>query len=127
MKNLITSLLLASSFLVAGTAFAESTAFTQSSFNKLQKEGKSILVEVHAPWCPTCRAQGPVVETLLKKKEYQSINTLRVDFDGQKEALKTLNVSKQSTLIVYKGSKEVGRSTGDTSPASIEKLIQKAI
>ncbi len=127
MKSLITSLLLASSFLVAGTAFAESTAFTQSGFNKLQKEGKSILVEVHAPWCPTCRAQGPVVETLLKKKEYQSINTLRVDFDSQKDALKTLNVSKQSTLIVYKGSKEVGRSTGDTSPASIEKLIQKAI
>jgi thioredoxin 1 len=127
MKALLKSLLLASSFIVAGTVFAEPPAFTQSGFNQLQKEGKSILVEVHAPWCPTCRAQAPVVDMLLKKKEYQSINVLRVDFDSQKDALKAFNVSKQSTLIVYKGSKEMGRSTGDTSPASIEMLIQKAI
>lgn len=127
MKALLKSLLLASSLIVSGTAFAEPAAFSQSDFNQLQNEGKSILVEVHAPWCPTCRAQAPVVDMLLKKKEYQSINVLRVDFDSQKDALKTFIVSKQSTLIVYKGSKEMGRSTGDTSAASIEKLIQKAI
>ena len=127
MKALFKSILLASNLIVAATAFAEPTAFTQSGFNQLQQEGKSILVEVHAPWCPTCRAQAPVIDMLLKKKEYQSINALRVDFDSQKEALKAFNVSKQSTLIVYKGSKEMGRSTGDTSPANIEKLIQKAI
>jgi thioredoxin 1 len=52
---------------------------------------------------------------------------LRVDFDGQKEALKTFNVSKQSTLIVFKGATEMARSTGETSATSIEKLLQKAI
>jgi len=127
MKNLFKSLLLATSILVSSTAFAGPTAFTQAGFDSLQKEGKSILVEVHAPWCPTCRAQAPIVNELLKKKEFQSINVLRVDFDGQKGVLKTFNVSKQSTLIVFKGTKETGRSTGDTSPASIEKLLLKAI
>ncbi len=127
MKSLLKPLLLVSSLLIAGAAFAEPAAFSQSSFNQLQIAGKSILVEVHAPWCPTCRAQAPVVDMLLKKKEYQSINILRVDFDSQKEALKAFNVSKQSTLIVYKGSKEMGRSTGDTSSASIEKLIKKSL
>lgn len=127
MKKLFTSLLLAISFLIAMPVFANPTAFTQSAFSQLQKEGKPILIEVHAPWCPTCRAQEPIVNMLLDKKEYRSINTLRVDFDNQKDALKAFNVSKQSTLIVYKGSKEMGRSTGDTSAASIEKLIQKAI
>ena len=127
MKTLFKSLLLATSILVSGTAFAEPTAFTQAGFDGLQKEGKSILVEVHAPWCPTCRAQAPVVNELIKKKEFQSITVLRVDFDGQKDVLKTFNVSKQSTLIAFKGSKEVARSTGDTSPTSIEKLLQKAI
>lgn len=127
MKILFKSLLLAVSIFMAGTAFAEPAAFTQTAFNQLQKEGKPILVEVHAPWCPTCRAQAPIVNMLLDKQEYRSINALRVDFDSQKDTLKAFNVSKQSTLIVYKGSKEVGRSTGDTSSASIEKLIQKAI
>jgi len=127
MKSLLKPLLPVSSLLISWAAFAEPAAFSQSSFNQLQIAGKSILVEVHAPWCPTCRAQAPVVDMLLKKKEYQSINILRVDFDSQKEALKAFNVSKQSTLIVYKGSKEMGRSTGDTSSASIEKLIKKSL
>jgi thioredoxin 1 len=127
MKSILTSLLFASALSLTTTAFAEPTAYTQSAFNQLQQAGKSTLVEVHAPWCPTCRAQAPIVDMLLKKQEYQSINALRVDFDSQKEVLKTFNVSKQSTLIIFKGTKELGRSTGDTSPASIEKLIQKAI
>ncbi len=127
MKNFLRSLLFASNLILAGTAIAEPTAFTQLNFNQLQKEGKSILVEVHAPWCPTCRAQAPIVDMLLKNNEYQSINVLRVDFDSQKDALKAFNVSKQSTLIVYKGSKEMGRSTGDTASASIESLIKKAL
>lgn len=127
MKKLFKSLLLTTSILVSGTAFADPAAFTQAGFDSLQKEGKSILVEVHAPWCPTCRAQAPVVNELTKKKEFQSITVLRVDFDGQKNVLKTFNVSKQSTLIAFKGSREVARSTGDTSPTSIEKLLQKAI
>ncbi len=127
MNTLFKSLLLATALVFSGTAFAGPTPYTQVGFNQLQKEGKSILVEVHAPWCPTCRAQAPIVEGLLKKKEYQTVNVLRVDFDSQKDVLKVFNVSKQSTLIVFKGLKEMGRSTGDTSPASIEKLIQKSI
>ena len=127
MKNLFKSLLLVTSILVSSTVFAGSTAFTQAGFDSLTKDGKSILVEVHAPWCPTCRAQAPIIKELLKKKEFQSINVLLVDFDNQKEVLKSLNVSKQSTLIVFKGIKETGRSTGDTSPSSIEKLLLKAI
>jgi thiol-disulfide isomerase/thioredoxin len=127
MNTLFKSFILASSLVFTSTAFANPALFSQTDFFQLQKEGKSILVEVHAPWCPTCRAQAPIVNDILKKKEYQAINVLRVDFDSQKDVLKAFNVSKQSTLIVYKGSKEMGRSTGDTSSASIEKLIRKAI
>lgn len=113
--------------LVSNVVSADTIAFTQTGFNSLQKEGKSILVEVHAPWCPTCRAQAPIVNEIINKKEYQSITVLRVDFDGQKDILKLLNVSRQSTLIAFKGSIEVARSIGDTSPLSIENLLQKTL
>jgi hypothetical protein len=33
----------------------------------------------------------------------------------------------QSTLISFKGSKEVGRSTGDTNASSIEALLDKSV
>jgi thiol-disulfide isomerase/thioredoxin len=127
MKIFFQTFLLAVSIIFTGLASADTIPYTQSGFDSLQKAGKSILVEVHAPWCPTCRAQAPIVNELLKKKEFQAITVLHVDFDSQKDALKTFNVSKQSTLIAFKGTKETGRSTGDTSSASIEKLLQKAI
>jgi hypothetical protein len=52
---------------------------------------------------------------------------LNIDFDSQKALLRTLRVNQQSTLIVYKGTHELGRSTGDTNPASLEALLAKAI
>jgi len=93
----------------------------------LKKEGKPILVVIHADWCPTCRAQAPIISELLGMPEYKSLNALRVDFDGQKDVVKAFKVTMQSTLIVYKGGKEVGRSTGDTRKDSIAALLKKAI
>lgn len=127
MKTFFRLFVVLASLIFTSVAFADPAPYTQSAFDGLQKAGKSILVEVHAPWCPSCRAQAPIVNELLKKKDYQAITVLRVDFDGQKDVLKAFNVSKQSTLIVFKGAKEVGRSTGDTNSTSIEALIQKAI
>ena len=111
----------------SGQAYAEPTAYTQITFNQMQRNGKPILVVVYASWCPTCRAQAPIIDELLAENEFKSITALLVDFDAQKNILDKLNVSKQSTLIVYKGGKEVARSTGDTSFLSIEKLLQKVI
>ena len=50
-----------------------------------------------------------------------------VDYDSQKEAMRTLNARDRSTLIVFKGSKEVARSVADTNTTSIEALLDKGI
>lgn len=126
MKNMFHTFL-AFFALLAGTAFAAPSNFDQAAFDALQKEGKPILVMIHADWCPTCRAQAPIVSGLLGTPEYKSLNALRVDFDGQKDVVKAFKASMQSTLIVFKGGKEVGRSTGDTRPDSIAALLKKAL
>jgi thioredoxin 1 len=105
----------------------QGTKFTPTVLADAQKAGKAVLVEVGAPWCPTCKAQQPILGKLLGTDKFKSFVKLDIDFDSQKADLKTLNVQQQSTLIVYKGDKEVGRSTGDTNPASIEALLAKAL
>jgi thioredoxin 1 len=124
MSNVFRSILLLA-FLVTGTAFAASPAFTQAAFDKLQAQGKPVLVEVHADWCAYCKAQEPSIDDLLKTPELKSISALRVDFDTQKDILREFNVSMQSTLIVFKGGNEVGRSTGVTDRDSIAALLKK--
>ena len=106
---------------------AERIPFEAGAFAAAQKSGKPILVEVSAPWCPTCQAQKPILDGLLTKPELKNLVTFEVDFDSRKDVLRTLNVRTQSTLIVYKGAKEMGRSVGDTSVETITAMVNKAI
>jgi len=103
------------------------TDFTMEAFKAAQKDGKSILVDVWASWCPTCKAQGPILKSTLDKPENKSVVMFRVNFDTQADVLKAFKVQSQSTLIMFKGDKEVGRSVGDTAAASIGKLIGSGV
>jgi thioredoxin 1 len=114
-------------WLFAGNAVASEEAFTQAAFDRLQQQRAPILVWVHADWCPTCRAQEPVLKKLLEQEEFRPIQALRVDFDQQKEVVKAFTVLKQSTLIVFKDGKEIDRNLGVTREQDIADFLRKAL
>jgi thiol-disulfide isomerase/thioredoxin len=101
--------------------------FDAKAFEAAQSAGKPILLEVHAPWCPTCKAQAPILSRLSKEPKFNEMVRFNIDFDSQKALLRQFGVQQQSTLIVFKGKREAGRSTGDTNAGSIEALLGKAI
>jgi thiol-disulfide isomerase/thioredoxin len=98
--------------------------FDAKAFQASQAAGRSILVDVTAPWCPTCKQQKPIVQEI--EKEHPDLVVYDVDFDTAKDALREFRVRQQSTLIVFKGAKEVARSTGETDPAPLHALVAKA-
>jgi len=112
---------------VSGGAFAQVTSYTQEKFDAAQKRGETVIVGVHADWCPTCRKQKPIIETLSKQKEFQKAVFFRVNMDQDKEFLKRFNVTTQSTLIVFKGKREIARSAGETSQEKIKELFLKGM
>jgi thioredoxin-like negative regulator of GroEL len=101
--------------------------FSARAFAAAQKAGQPILVEIHADWCPTCKAQKPILSELTGQQKFSHMVVLRVDFDRQKDVVKQLGAQLQSTLIVYKGDKEVGRSVGETKRDAIAALLDRAI
>ena len=108
----------------AGPAFAfETKPFDIATFKAAQAEGKPILIDVFAPWCLYCKAQHEIFDQLKSKPQYDRITLLKVDFDTQADALKTLNVIKQSTLIAFRGDQGTGRSVGVTDARKIEDLL----
>ena len=111
----------------ASLAAADERPFDQAAFAAAQEAGKPILVHVTAPWCPTCKAQAPILLRLMSEPRFKNLVTFDIDFDTQKELLGKFQVRLQSTMIVFKGKQETGRSTGDTNPGSIEALLAKAI
>ncbi len=120
-------LALALSALTTLASAGTSEPYTQKRFDELSAQGKPTLVAVHADWCPTCKAQKPIVSELMGKPEFKDVTELVVDFDAQKPVVKQYKVATQSTLIAFKGGKEVGRSVGDTTKAGIEGLVKKTV
>jgi len=114
--------------LVALPSFAaEKVTYSAAAFDAAQKAGRSIFVEIHATWCPTCKAQEPILSNLEKDEKFRNLIVFHVDFDSQKDAVKRFGARMQSTLITFKGVEETGRSVGDTNPESLANLLGKAI
>lgn len=99
------------------------TPFTQAAFDAAKAAGKPILVEVHAPWCPVCRAQQAGIAAAQHDAANADLVVFRIDFDSQKAEQRPLRVTRQSTLIAFNGARETGRLLGDTSPAAIARLV----
>ena len=127
MRSTVTAFFTAIALSLAVTAHAaETKPFDQATFQALQAAGKPILIDVYADWCPTCKAQEPIVSELLTRPQFAGYTRLKVNFDTQKEVRRIFGVSQQSTLIVFRGGRELGRSTGDTRRESIASLLGKA-
>lgn len=125
---IVKSIALGISLLISQSAYAaEFKKFTQAAFEQAQKSGDTVLVEVHADWCPTCKAQKPAIKDIGTMEKFKNLTVLEADFDTQKDVLKPLKVQTQSTLIVFKGKSETGRSAGDSDKKSIIKLIETGL
>ena len=126
-RHLLGALVIATAFSASAASAADKKPFDQKAFEAAQAAGKPILIEVSAPWCPVCKAQAPILSRLTSDPKFKELVSFDIDFDSQKDLLKKFNVQKQSTLIVFKGKQEAGRSTGDTNAASIGALLGKSI
>jgi len=102
----------------------ERKAFDAESFAAAQRSGTRILVDITATWCPTCKAQKPIIDSLVTRPENNDLVIFSVDFDSQKPVVREFRARSQSTLIAFRGKTETARSVGDTDPGSIAALVR---
>ncbi|MFI5013829.1 MAG: TlpA family protein disulfide reductase [Hyphomicrobiales bacterium] len=126
-RAILIGISIAAAMLSTAAPAIEKQNFDASVFAAAQQAGKSIFVEIHATWCPTCKAQAPILSKLEEDPKFKDLVVFHVDFDSQKEAVKSFGAQMQSTLIAFKGTKETARSVGDTNPESIAALLNSAI
>ncbi|MDE5444848.1 redoxin family protein [Bradyrhizobium sp. CSA207] len=115
---------LVSWLMVSAASAAERKVFDAASFEAAQQRGARILVDISATWCPTCKAQKPIIDSLAQQPANKDLVIFSVDFDSQKPIVRQLRAQSQSTLIAYRGKTETARSVGDTDPGSIAALVQ---
>ena len=113
--------------LLAAPAMAGEQPYTAATLDRMLAAGQPVVVDFHADWCPTCRAQAPIVKGLLATPELKNVTVLIADYDTELALRKSLKVANQSTFVVFRQGKEVARSTGDTSREGLAALLKKAV
>ena len=101
--------------------------FDKASFEAAQAAGKSILLHIAATWCETCEAQRKVLEKLETDVAFKNYVVFIIDFDTQKDVMRSFSATSRSTLIAFKGKTEVGRLVGNTKLAPIKALMVKGL
>lgn len=103
------------------------TRYDASEFMMAQKKGKTIVVDVYADWCPTCRAQAPILEELRTEKQSSDVLFVKVNFDEEKAFLRQNNIPRQSTVLVFKGMEEKARSIAQTDRNALRSVVLGAL
>ncbi|WGF89360.1 thioredoxin family protein [Marinivivus vitaminiproducens] len=124
MRLIASTIALTACFLAGGALAADGwTPYTQQAFEEAQAAGKTIVVDVHADWCPVCAKQAPILAEIIQSPELEEAAAIQVDFDADKDFLRQHNVTMQSTVLVLKDGAETARTTGETDPAKLRQSI----
>ena len=123
-------------FLTTATAFAiapiaaRAAIFQDYAPGLIQSElaaGKTVFVDYSATWCGTCRRQARVIEGLVAQNPAytDAMSFVKVDWDTYSghEVTKSRGIPRRSTLLVLRGSEELGRIVAGTGEAQIKALM----
>ncbi|MEM6584952.1 MAG: thioredoxin domain-containing protein [Pseudomonadota bacterium] len=103
------------------------STYDAANFMMAQKKGKTIVVDVYADWCPTCRAQAPILNELRVEKQSSDVLFVKVNYDEEKDFLRQHRIPRQSTILVFKGMEEVERSIAQTDRSTLRGVVLGAL
>lgn len=124
----VSVLMLMTAAVFAPAVAAEYTPYDQALFEQSQAQNKPILVFVHAPWCPVCKAQMKTIDEIVDNDAaYSDLKIYRIDYDTQPEVWRRFGVTMQSTLIAFHGAKERSRIAHISAPAAVADVMRQVL
>lgn len=100
--------------------------FNMEKFEALQHDGKVVLIDVFANWCPTCAKQNEILADYRNARPDSKLHILKVDFDRQKKWVRHFRAPRQSTLILYRGDELIWFSVAETRKDVIFEQLDEA-
>jgi thiol-disulfide isomerase/thioredoxin len=97
--------------------------YEKAKLEALIQSGAPVIVHVHADWCPTCRRQISLFDELFADPAFSKVEAVRVNYDRDREFLAEHKVTRQATIIAFKGGREVARVVYDTNRDRIRAAI----
>ena len=95
---------------------------TKSNFDEtVLKADKPVLLDFWASWCGPCRMQGPIIDQLAAA--HSNVVFGKVNVDEEPELASAYGITSIPTLIIFENGQLINQVTGDTSKASLERML----
>jgi len=103
--------------------------YKREVFSEAIASGKTLVVHVHADWCPACKQQVPVLKSMASEKAFSDVAFVRVNYDTQKDFLAENRVPVQSIILVFKDGqrKAAERIIGVVAADALRERIENAV
>jgi thioredoxin 1 len=111
----------------APAAAKDFSPYEKTKFDTVIKSGASVVIHVHAEWCPICRRQIVVLDELFKNPALAKIQTIRVNYDKDRDFISAFKVKRQANILVFKDGKEVARVDYDPDADRIRAAVNRAL
>lgn len=122
-KLIVSGLLMAAATL---SQALEVKPYSAAALAEAEKANQPVALHFHADWCPTCKAQDKVVQS-LKAEKGLDLTILTVNYDTEKDLKRRFRINSQSSLVVLRGQKETARLVGDTTTDGIRSALKSAL
>ena len=118
-------------FAFSANSMEKETTFNKQLFNKAQSDGKLIIISSWIKYCSSCASQMKVLNKAKKDGVLSDIKFDNIEYFSfdvtDKEISNFFDVQYQTTLLIFKGDKEVYRSIGETTADLIYEAIKTSI
>ena len=112
-------------------AMEKETTFNKKLFDKAQSEGKVVVISSWIKYCTSCAGQMKILQNAKNQGGLLDIKFDNIEyfsFDVTKKDISNFfDVEYQTTLIIFKGNKEVYRSIGETTEDLIYEALKASI
>ena len=107
------------------------TTFNKKLFDKAQSERKIIIISSWIKYCSSCANQMKILNKAKKEGKLSDIEFTNIEYFAfdvtNKEIANLFDIQYQTSLLIFKGSKEVYRSIGETTEDLIYEAIKASI
>ena len=123
------AVLLAAGLIIAASSpswAAVEYPFSEAMLRSQIARHRPVLIDITASWCPVCKVQSDIIHrALMANSRFSNYVVLDVDYDTQKNVVRQLRATSQSTLILIKDGHEIAHLVGVTDKGEITTMMQR--
>ncbi len=77
--------------------------YSQTAYAEALADGKTVVIDFHASWCPICAANAPGIRAAFESTANPNVVGFIADYDKETALENQFGISSQSTLVKVRG------------------------